>query len=785
MKEQDNISQQEGNDNKNDGNLELKENLISENKQNVEINENKNEEINTMDNIKIDGANLNNKNEEIEKNSSPYSLLPEFIKELNNDPNENIDEFLKDSKNRFNSVNPLRIRKSIYKKEKNQEKIIQSKKVAIKELVTNLKAQYILFKVKDFIREYHIKENPNINKNMYKMLLIFRNSCLYIYGLIMIFERPWFCYKGTTIPLSSRFTFIPECDKTVSFMNIPFIYNNLLRVIEITQTVIILVTQLIKYKIELSLKMTNTGVNKYYNIIQIFLFITLFLCLADLIFSLYAGKFPIINFLFRPFIYIFLIRRIRRNWISLLKVLWKTKMAYLALFINMFTFSSIGYALFKKEYGFFETFSESFLQLYILLSTCNFPDIMLEAMEFSKFAIIYFFIYISINYFIILSYLQTLYTTQYNEVNKRDCLNIIKNIIENKYNKYIYNVKKFKKFLLQQKKIYSLNDEEYNNFLILFNLNIKNTDVFAEITKIIETTPENEMISKTKYGKYILKSKKIEIIINLLCIISTATLFSKSRLLLIFHFFISCFFLYEPIILIKYLGFKRVLAHHFNRIVFHIFNLAVIICIFYLFILNGENDEIKIRFDYAFKIFRIFISLRTMRILVFIDKFRIIKNIYIIIRVSKEMIYRHLLLLYSFILLFSTLSILLTGGNIKKKSFADENDNIPENYEYINFNDFGSSYISCFCLLMINNLNILVKSLTYQSRHKMFFQFYFATFYFFSTLILINIIQTLLLEMYLISDNSISDKEVKKGKDEIKENIRENKTEKLINETED
>ena len=61
---------------------------------------------------------------------------------------------------------------------------------------------------------------------------------------------------------------------------------------------------------------------------------------------------------------------------------------------------------------------------------------------------------------------------------------------------------------------------------------------------------------------------------------------------------------------------------------------------------------------------------------------------------------------------------------------------------------------------MINNLNILVKSLTFNTNHKMFFEFYFATFYFFSTLILINIIQTLLLEMYLISDQSLSDNQL-------------------------
>ena len=71
--------------------------------------------------------------------------------------------------------------------------------------------------------------------------------------------------------------------------------------------------------------------------------------------------------------------------------------------------------------------------------------------------------------------------------------------------------------------------------------------------------------------------------------------------------------------------------------------------------------------------------------------------------------------------------------------------------------------------MMINNLNILVKSLTYRTNHKIFFQFYFATFYFFSTLILINIIQTLLLEMYLVSDHSLSNKDKNKKIEIIKE----------------
>ena len=752
-------------------NNEKKNNLKIENEKCDKINSQENKEEKEDDENKQDEDEEDDENYIIRYTKSDVELFPGFIdkKSINEVlEHEEMKEFLEANRKGLRHINPFRL-KSEYSKKKEPEAHQKTKQEAIKELVTNLKAQYILFNIKDFIRKYQINANPFISRNIYKSIRIIRNTCLYIYGIVILFERPWFCYKSTTIPLPSSFTFIENCEKKVEFMNIPFLSNDSLRIVEIVQTIIITITQIMKYKDEYNLKKTNTGAGKNYNIVQIILFASLFICLIDLIISLTIGKFPIINFIIRPFIYIYMIRRLRINWTCMLTVLWKTKKAYAVLSTNMIIFSVIGYVLFKKDKGFFESFGESVLQLYILLSTCNFPDIMLEAMQFSKFAIIYFFIYISINYFIILSYLKTLYTTKYYEVNKRDCFDIIRYVINNSYNKHIFFGKKFYHFLLKQKRIYRLNNDEFNNFLILFSLYDKNSDTFTELQKMVEITPEMRMATETKYGRYILKSKRFEILVNLFCLISLPTLFSKNIFLLIFHFLVSICLIFEPIILIKHLGFRRFFVHHFNRVVFHSFNLVIIMFTIYLFWLNYNNQEQNYIFNYDFRILRIFISLRTIRIFVFLDKFEIIRNIYIIIRVSKEMLFRNLLLLYSFILLFSTMSILLTGGNIKKNTFDDENDPIPKDYVYINFNDFGSSLISCFCLIMINNLNILVKSLTYQVRHKMFFQFYFATFYFFSTLIIINIMQTLLLELYLISDHSLSDNLLKKKKEEEKE----------------
>jgi hypothetical protein len=85
-------------------------------------------------------------------------------------------------------------------------------------------------------------------------------------------------------------------------------------------------------------------------------------------------------------------------------------------------------------------------QLYILLSTCNFPDIMLGTFSVTKWGIFYFIIYITFNFFIILSLLKTLYYSKYFDINKKNCEIIIGNIRANDSYKSIFEQKEFAKF---------------------------------------------------------------------------------------------------------------------------------------------------------------------------------------------------------------------------------------------------------------------------------------------------------------------------------------------------
>ena len=81
--------------------------------------------------------------------------------------------------------------------------------------------------------------------------------------------------------------------------------------------------------------------------------------------------------------------------------------------MNIILFAFIGYFLFQKS-RYFETPIQGILQLYILLSTCNFPDVMLSTFSNdNKFPFFYFLLYLAINYFILFTLLKTLYYTHY------------------------------------------------------------------------------------------------------------------------------------------------------------------------------------------------------------------------------------------------------------------------------------------------------------------------------------------------------------------------------------
>ena len=429
------------------------------------------DDINQMKNLNKETLNLFNENHEndtdleiVRRSTTRFSTIIENI----------------------SSINPFR---DIHNKNKFFHKNI--KKKAIMESVVNLKIQYILYRIHDYIRQYKIETNPNFSSRGHKIIRFIRNIALFIYGFIMFFERPWFCYEKSTIPIPEYFNFTNFREEDTAFFGIPFINNIVFRGIEIFLILIIIITQLIKIKNEYFLKDTKLISHKNYTKMQIVLFVSLIICLGDLIAGISTNSFPILNFILRTFLYVCMINRIRRNMIRIGKVLWRTKRIFFLLFLNIILFAFIGYFLFEES-KYFSDPIQGILQLYILLSTCNFPDIMLDTFKISKFSAFYFVVYIFTNFFLILSYLKTLYYTKYYKINKEDCLHIIKDIIQNEYNKDILKLKEFQKFIMKQKHIYYLDDREYENLLIILDLYNPDTEIFNEVKEIMEAKDEKK-----------------------------------------------------------------------------------------------------------------------------------------------------------------------------------------------------------------------------------------------------------------------------------------------------
>jgi hypothetical protein len=545
------------------------------------------------------------------------------------------------------------------------------------------------------------------------------------------------CFDSLTIPIFKTI----KCSDDIAYANLPVIKNNLYRIIEIILLISFILIQIFLIKERKDLSKLGDSYLQTQKILFFFIIISLF----DIIFSLIYSVFPILNFICRSFIIIFLIRNLRLAWFNIIQILWRTKTIFFLLFLNIFFFGIIGYLIFhEEESSEFKTVFDSMYQLYILLSTCNFPDIMLGTFSVSKWGIFYFIIYITFNFFILLSLLKTLYYYKYFDIYKKNCENIIQNIKKDDDFVKISKEKEFSEYLLNIKERFTLDNIQYS--MIILCLGINEHKFFKEEI-IIKNKIKNYMKNDPVFKYYL--NKNVELIINLIntiFIYFEFTLWKYNYFIIICQLLWSLFLLIEFVFFLHYLGFKKMIQGSFIRLIFHFFNFLSLVSLSSIlyYKITGKVEEYFISCDYS----TIFICFKTIRILIYLNTFKEYKIIFKTLHNMRTLFKRNILNLFSLFLIFSTVSMIITGGNIKKNCF-DKDDTIPNNYYHINFNDFGSSFLACLALMMINNLNIIAKSLSFPGKNIMILNFYFATFYFFSTLILLNIVQTLLLEMYL------------------------------------
>jgi hypothetical protein len=462
----------------------------------------------------------------------------------------------------------------------------------------------------------------------------------------------------------------------------------------------------------------------------------------DILISLILDYFPMINFILRCLVIILHIKTLRNNWLKIFSIIVQAKSILFILLFNIIVFALVASLLFDP----LKEFSNYYLALYnifLLLLTCNFPDIMLRTFSITKLSIIFFVVFLVSNYIIIQSLLKVLYYTNYLDINMS---NTERNIEKLKSGNIKLNLKQLSVELHNIIKRNSLTREEFYKILYIVELNLKNSNRMEEfdISSITfsEVRRRDTMVVENKILQLI-RLKRVEAFINIInlglvgmLLIDKEHIFLPELQLVMFSYFILEYFIYS-----KIGGIGKIMRTKLLRTSFCIICLVGFIASLTYIIIDYTSTVNY----FIIKFTQTMIILRSLRFFILLNSFQEFKFIFVTIHNIKYLSLDLLLTLYSLILLFSTFSSLILGGKIRNHEFLGSE--IPLYYHYLNFNDFASSFLTCFALLMLNNINITIEALTYPVSDWV--KAYFSIYYLLGILILLNIFQTYILDMYI------------------------------------
>lgn len=125
-----------------------------------------------------------------------------------------------------------------------------------------------------------------------------------------------------------------------------------------------------------------------------------------------------------------------------------------------------------------------------------------------------------------------------------------------------------------------------------------------------------------------------------------------------------------------------------------------------------------------------------------------------------------LLLVTSIIfLLFAVIGDRIFGGqvsNLRKEIFKDAS--VPDVYVEMNFNDLGSSLITLFALMVVNNWFMIVQVHTNMQGHS-FGRWFFILFYFSSVVVMLNIVVAFVIDTYSSVESLHSSQKLEREKE--------------------
>ena len=263
--------------------------------------------------------------------------------------------------------------------------------------------------------------------------------------------------------------------------------------------------------------------------------------------------------------------------------------------------------------------------LFILLATCNFPDVMLGTFAMDdKSSTLFFVAYLIMNFFIILSLLKSLYYSAYFEVYKQRARKMIKYFINMNAETHakFANDNSFRKLLTRISENYSFTKEEYETFISLVNAN--DTELFTgEFLSIWKTD------AKIQFNFFVgfLRRRKIELALTIFDVVFNILIMvintNNSIIGVVLQLIWYSLFIYELGCYIYYMGLFHFIKTDLIRFLYLFINLLNFIgmIVSLVFIICGKDvDELS-------QMLVPLVFLRSIRFMILLNIFLLINHI--------------------------------------------------------------------------------------------------------------------------------------------------------------
>lgn len=131
-------------------------------------------------------------------------------------------------------------------------------------------------------------------------------------------------------------------------------------------------------------------------------------CVIDLIRAAVYYGYPFVNNLFRPWISIIFFASIRQNLKSVIFDFKDSLVVLMCIFLYVAYFSVIGFFIVEatfEGYTDFDTIGDTFYEMIVLITTSNFPDVMLGAYNTSTAFTLFFVVFVIFGVFFLMNVL--------------------------------------------------------------------------------------------------------------------------------------------------------------------------------------------------------------------------------------------------------------------------------------------------------------------------------------------------------------------------------------------